>query len=598
MKEPKPANTGGGAAIQSAPDEEFESLTREQQSVLNRLVNKFREGAMVQVLSGAHETGKTKVAELVGRRLESQVVAVHINKQTDQPPGTKRLMQEAYGSYPFLLAAILKQVGFYARGEETDLVEQMVERLRALRQEDKRLLIVLDDAQDITPGVWKRLQSWLDYQDRGMKMIQVLLVGSPMVRKMMGEPILRGWRRWVHGTYELHLLRAARGVEETRRALRGACDSINARSRAEEPINPPHISWFAVRKILHEAGGRPGRMNELVRRVLAASIREGGVSITRRFLSHADALRSPAVRVQAIRKTIDKGAEKGTSKSADPSSRHHPPEGAVPRLDWMRYALGALLVVFILGAGWGITSWLSMPKKGETPLGVAEVSLEEDPTETADAGMSSTTLEDPFAPVSDTISVASSDALPNAAPSVGSATASSQPNLQSFIEGAALPSIPEEEPGGIWNPIDEVAKAKVLSSSMENDLQGLAPESIGALALQSEDPVSPQPSEVGRSEGGELLPSLPNAVTGPTDSGASPVPETLAKVTEPAIAVLPEVKTEPVEPAPPVAKPAVEKAAPVVISSKPKSLPESKTSQRPKLKKKTLEALARLEKKL
>ncbi|MCG3196596.1 MAG: AAA family ATPase [Candidatus Omnitrophica bacterium] len=584
MKEPKPANTGGAAAIQSAPDEEFESLTREQQSVLNRLINKFREGAMVQVLTGAHETGKTKVAELVGRRLESQAVTVHINKQTDQPPGTKRLMQEAYGSYPFLLAAILKQVGFYARGEETDLVEQMVERLRALRQEEKRLLIVLDDAQDITPGVWKRLQSWLDYQDRGMKMIQVLLVGSPMVRKMMGEPILRGWRRWVHGTYELHLLKGGRGVEEARRALRNACDSINARARSEEPLNPPHLSWFAIRKILHEAGGRPGRMNELVRRALAASIREGGVSITRRFLSHADALRSHAVRVQAVRKAPEKGAEKGAVKTPDQAPRPRPPKGSATGLDWMRYALGALLVVFILGAGWGITAWLSLPKSGEAPNEVVEATPEESLPETADLDSPSTSLEDPFAPAPEQVPVGSGDSLA-AAPEVTGVSSSSQPSLQSFIEGAALPSIPEEEPGGIWNPIDEVAKSKVLSTSLEHDLLDVTSESTSAPT------------------GTDLAPALPSGVTAPNEPSAPDSTETVAKATEPEAPVLPEMKAEPVAavpPAPAMEKSSPRKAEPAVIPSKAKSEPSSETkpTQRPRLKKKTLEALARLEKKL
>lgn len=34
-------------------------------------------------------------------------------------------------------------------------------------------------------------------------------------------------------------------------------------------------------------------------------------------------------------------------------------------LGWMRYALGTLLVIFVLGAGWGVTAWLSV--SGDSP---------------------------------------------------------------------------------------------------------------------------------------------------------------------------------------------------------------------------------------
>jgi len=348
---------------------EAEDLTREQRVILSRITNRFRESAVCQVLTGAPESGKTTIAQISARLLDQNVETATISKEGDQSPANKRMMHEAYGSYGFLLSAVLKQLGFYARGEETDLVEQLVERLRALRDEDRRLLIVIDDAQELTPGVWKRLQCWLEYQDRGIRMIQVLLVGSPTLKRMLSEPILRGWRRWVAGSHDLRLLKWGRSSDEVRRMMKRICENYNAQRTLDEPITAPRISWLASRKIVRDAGGCPGRLHELVRRVLNASLRDGGTIITRRFLSGTDALRFPGMQAQ-------KEAQDSSRKTRK-AERTTTERGAAPplhALDWVRYALGALLVVFVLGAGWGITGWLSLSaQKGE---GIQTASLE------------------------------------------------------------------------------------------------------------------------------------------------------------------------------------------------------------------------------
>ena len=62
-------------------------------------------------------------------------------------------------------------------------------------------------------------------------------------------------------------------------------------------------------------------------------------------------------------------------------------------LGWMRYALGTLLVLFVVGAGWGITAWLSIPSDptGDTFAVTAseelsEIGLETESTQLADSG--------------------------------------------------------------------------------------------------------------------------------------------------------------------------------------------------------------------
>jgi type II secretory pathway predicted ATPase ExeA len=583
MGQPKSATAT--PAVTTGTTLELDDLTREQRIVLSRITNRFREAAVVQVLTGSHESGKSTLAELAGKCLEKEVVTVTISKENDQPPGQKRLMQEAYGSYPYLLVAILKQTGFCARGEETDLVEQMVERLRALRQDEKRLLIILDDAQDITPGVWKRLQSWLDFQDRGIRMIQVLLVGSPMVRKMMSEPILRGWRRWVHGTYDLRLLKWGRATEEARHAIKRACEVLNQIAQTEQPIQPPRITWFAIRKIVRESGGRPGRLNELVRRALSASIRQGGAPITRRFLAQADALRTRALHPNKLPRAIKK-AEAGTQnqeKSAPAPQTQ--PALAGRSLEWMRYALGALLVVFVLGAGWGISSWLSLSASNKAETEVVEAALPESAPETSAAPLlggaeiGSTVADEPVT-VAEQVDNAIQDGL---APSPAN-PASSDP----------------------WNPMGEIAKSKSFADSVEKQLSVHEPNVARASAVTSLAPPPGLPLQIEGLGRGELPIQAAEPPLVETSAAIQPAPAKTVAVSQDSLKAPSQTSIE--NPAQAAAEPAnalpvQEKKAEgrglVASRTKTEAVPAGGDSPRkPKLRKKTLEALARLEKKL
>ncbi|MCA9450124.1 MAG: ATP-binding protein, partial [Candidatus Omnitrophica bacterium] len=400
---------------------------------------------------------------------------------------------EAYGAYPYFLSAVLKQLGFFVRGEEPDLVEQLVEQLRKLRSEDKRLLLIIDDAHEMSDAVWKRLQPWLDYQDRGVRMIQILLVGNSDFKKKIGEPTMRGWRRWVHGTYELTRIKKWNvASEEARRMLKRACDLINTKTQPTEPIRAPQISWFAVQKIVKESGGRPGRMNELLKRVLSASIREGGSRITYRFLMRADALRSPAMQwykhrqKQGTTKTggtselkkkfrFSMGGKKMQERTKNPRVPEHP-------LGWMRYALGTLLIVFTLGAGWGITAWLSIDSSSTDSILLTESEMPGEEFE--ESSVESSTEDAPRFDVATTEPVA-------------------EYPLDVFDES--------------WAEIDSVAVSQAISASLEQEFQEL--DSAG---IQISDAFPPR-EEISMEP--ERSASVEPDSTAPAESAPAPQPE-------------------------------------------------------------------------
>jgi hypothetical protein len=421
-------------------------------------------------------------------------------------------------------------------------------------------------------------------------MFQVLLVGSPMLKKMMGEPILRGWRRWTHGSYDLKLLKRGHATEEARRALRRACEVLSLRANTEEPIAPPRMTWFAIRKIARESGGRPGRMYELVRRALSASIRQGGVGITRRFLFQADALRSPALHPTKVKKAVKAKEKTAEAPVAAREESKQAPQGDVA-MRWMRYGLAGLLAVFIVGAGWGVHAWMKASGQESGNAVVAEV---KPPETAAPEPPVPQVAEQPSAPVSPVTPAAS--------------------QVDTFLaQDLAAPSAPA--PGGddIWSPLTtEIAATHGATSSLEQTfaslspagstalvasassvqppVQGPVPTSLDGLALQSSEPDG-HPTSVASQPPVSPLPSIPEEVTSDTK------PQTVAAVTLDTPSPLegngkaPEILrlTGPEKALEPEIKPAVTPKS---------SVAPAKTGAKPRLRKKTLEALARLEKRL
>jgi type II secretory pathway predicted ATPase ExeA len=618
-------NQGTSAVPSHTRKISIEQLTRDQHIVLGRLTAGFREGGSCQILTGPSECGKTVVSELVTHCLDQEIVPVFISKRADK---ATRTMIEAYGSYAHLLLAILKPLGFVASGEESDLVEQMVERLRQLRSENRRLLVIIDDAQDMTPGVWKRLHSWLTYQQEGKRMLQFLFVGTPQLRKLLSEPLYRGWKRWINGTHSLSLLTTHRAVEEARGMLKHMVDEINTHENVEQKYTAPVLTWFAAVRIAHNSGGSPGRLHELISRALNTSIRAGGVNITRRFLVQADALKTTAQQVQKTPKSIFKRSARETpanqdKKAAVPSTPAGVAvaaraKGATPTgqpLDWMRYALGLLFIVFIIGAGWGVTAWFRTAPDG-TPSGYDDSLVAEEGSSelVRNDGVAEETDLVAEAPVVETILGTSDTATADASDPWAVPAVESVSTIPPAVDNTIAPSgVPVREVTNGWNSLDtSVAQVDAFSDSIESTLGMTGP--IAGAPLGTVSGTAPIKSPVMVATDVSIPPLAPIA-----EESLAPLVSVATKTSENLAPKLPETTTtrdttvasaskSGKEPSTIVQEPASGQTSPVVfqpttdgtkgIVSKQTSQSASNQPTRLERKKKALEALRRLEKKL
>lgn len=370
-------------AVGSGVPFEIDGLTQTQRITLSRITTNFRENAVVQTLVGPNQVGKSLLGDFVAQCLAEKNKAVFITRDGDLAPAYQKLMQEAYGSYYHLLAGILKQLGFYARGSEEDLVEQLVEQVRNLRNEGKRILLVIDDAQDLTPGVWKRLHSWLDFQDRGVRMFQVMLIGTPLLKRILSEPLLRSWRRWTHGHFELRPLKGRKAFEEARELVQRTVNQIKE-SHAGESIPTPIFSYFALRRVVKESGGFPGQLQVLVEQAVLNALKNGQHTISLAMLKKMERVPTAQSQRPVTSQRLEKTAHPLASE--EDASTTAKVSGGLPVL---RLAMSFLLVLFLLGAGWGVYQWVSQAPNQLTNRQTAQV---EDSEPVAPA----ISVEDPF----------------------------------------------------------------------------------------------------------------------------------------------------------------------------------------------------------
>jgi len=257
-----------------------------------------------------------------------------------------------------------------------------------------------------------------------------------------------------------------------------------------------------------------------------------------------------------------KKAVKAKDKTVEaPAAAREETKQPVPQGDfaarWMRYGLAGLLAVFITGAGWGIHAWLKASAPSSEPVEVAEVSGGEvpDPEPSKPPEVEPPALVSPVTP------------------------AASQ--IDSFIAQDLAATSPSAPGGGdIWSPLSTGAAASNAAASIpEKNSTSITPAS-SELALQSSEPLVTT----------ALLPSIPGEnstdvdpqTMAPVPPDSPPAPDNSTKQSEILRLSGPEKTLEQTINTPETSK----------------STGASKAGGKPRLRKKTLEALARLEKRL
>jgi hypothetical protein len=162
--------------------------------------------------------------------------------------------------------------GFGVTAETNDkatLIGHFEEILRVRHAEGRRLLLVVDEAQNLSLAALEELRMLSNLSEGGQAGLQTILLGQPQFRARLASPDLEQLRSRVLASYHLGPL-----AEEETRAY------VEHRLTAVEWQGDPGFTDAAFAAIHRESGGVPRRINRLVSRVMLYGALEEAHKIT------------------------------------------------------------------------------------------------------------------------------------------------------------------------------------------------------------------------------------------------------------------------------------------------------------------------------
>lgn len=236
-----------GKPFQLSPDPSFFYESRVHRRAYAYLEYGLYQGEGFIVITGEVGAGKTiLVHNLLAHLNPDQVVAAHlVSTQLDADD---------------LLRAVAAAFGLPAKGtDKGSLLAEVEQYLHQLATERRRALLVVDEAQNLTPRAVEELRMLSNFQMGGRALLQSFLIGQPELRRLLQGPDMQQFRQRVIASYHLSPLDAA----ETRAY-------IEHRLRQVGWVGDPQIDADAYDTIFASTEGIPRRINLLCNRLLLA----------------------------------------------------------------------------------------------------------------------------------------------------------------------------------------------------------------------------------------------------------------------------------------------------------------------------------------
>lgn len=220
------------------PDPRFLLLTRHHQMALTALEYGLAGDALITVLTGEVGSGKTT---LVRHFIRDVGPDVRVGVITNTHRGSGKLLQW-----------VLLALGLTARGRDVaGLYERFVEYLDSEITAGRRVLLIVDEAQNLGAARLEELRVLSNVNDTRPLALQLVLVGQPELRETLRRPKLRQLAQRVGADYHLGTL----SREETRDYVRHRMKTVGARSDV--------FSVGAIDIVHLHSGGVPRLVNQL-----------------------------------------------------------------------------------------------------------------------------------------------------------------------------------------------------------------------------------------------------------------------------------------------------------------------------------------------
>ena len=234
------------------PDPRYLFLSERHAEALAHLVYGINEAGGFIQLTGEVGTGKTTVVRsLLTQAPKHAEIALILNPRMTPAEFLLAICEELRLTVPQGSERSLK-----------DLVDLLSRHLLKAHAEGKRIVLVVDEAQNLAPEVLEQVRLLTNLETETQKLLQIILIGQPELRELLGRVELRQLAQRITGRYHLDPLSAEETSAYVRHRLRvaGATREI--------------FSNGALREIQRLSGGVPRLINIISDRALLGAFTE------------------------------------------------------------------------------------------------------------------------------------------------------------------------------------------------------------------------------------------------------------------------------------------------------------------------------------
>jgi general secretion pathway protein A len=230
--------------FQLRPDPNFFFGSKGHKRAMSYLEYGLSQGEGFIVITGEVGAGKTTLVRNLFRKLETnriiaaQIVNTHLNSED-----TLRSVVAAFG-LPF------------DDPSKTGLLARLEQFLRYSDKQGKRVLLVVDEAQNLTPQTVEELRMLSNFQTNEKSLLQTFLLGQPEFRRTLHSEGMQQLRQRVIATYHLGPMDAA----ETQLYIEHRLQTAGWKG-------DPVITADAYAAVYEYSGGIPRKINTLCDRL-------------------------------------------------------------------------------------------------------------------------------------------------------------------------------------------------------------------------------------------------------------------------------------------------------------------------------------------